>query len=249
MWLIAEYEAASLFSLKLSSATASGGKTLLVPTPYAIKMALLDAACRIKGVEEARNLWGKICTIGIALRPAAQIVVSNSFQRFWKPWQFKGKASEREAKTAEALAKGRYPFQPDIGYREYAQWVGTLGIAFSASENESTDWLGDLLLNVNYLGKRGGFVQLVPPFQYAAQLPENFVEATVKPKAFAVNGVLQVLDDCGPSLTFAKANIYNRENRDKIKMGKERVTRHIVLPNFRLTRSSKSFSLYERSDK
>ena len=41
MWLIAEYEAVTLFSLKLSTATSSGGKTLLVPTPYALKMALL----------------------------------------------------------------------------------------------------------------------------------------------------------------------------------------------------------------
>ena len=63
------------------------------------------------------------------------------------------------------------------------------------------------------------------------------------PSAFAMNGTLQVLDDCTPDLTFAKANVYSGE---KIKMGKERVTRHIVLPNYRLTRSSKSFSLYER---
>jgi hypothetical protein len=239
MWLIAEYEAASLFSLKLSSATASGGKTLLVPTPYAIKMALLDAACRIRSVVVAEQMWEQIRDLQIALRPVEQVAVTNLFQKVLKPRRGEVGLEDPDAG----------PFQKTIGYREYAQWVGTLGIAFSASENESTDWLGDLLLNVNYLGKRGGFVQLVPPFQYAAQLPENFVEATVKPKAFAVNGVLQVLDDCGPSLTFAKANIYNRENRDKIKMGKERVTRHIVLPNFRLTRSSKSFSLYERSDK
>ena len=46
MWLIAEYQPVSLFSLKNSLATSSGGKSLLVPTPYAFKMALLDAACR-----------------------------------------------------------------------------------------------------------------------------------------------------------------------------------------------------------
>jgi hypothetical protein len=239
MWLIAEYEAASLFSLKLSSATASGGKTLLVPTPYAIKMALLDAACRIRSVVVAEQMWEQIRDLQIALRPVEQVAVTNLFQKVLKPRRGEVGLEDPDAG----------PFQKTIGYREYAQWVGTLGIAFSASENESTDWLGDLLLNVNYLGKRGGFVQLVPPFQYAAQLPENFAQATVEPKAFAVNGVLQVLDDCDPSLTFAKANVYNRASRDKIKMGKERVTRHVVLPNYRLTRSSKSFSLYERSDK
>ena len=46
MWLLAIYEATTLFSLKTSDATSSGGRTLLAPTPYAIKMGLLDAAYR-----------------------------------------------------------------------------------------------------------------------------------------------------------------------------------------------------------
>jgi hypothetical protein len=236
MWLIAEYEAASLFSLKLSSATASGGKTLLVPTPFAIKMALLDAACRIRGVAVAEREWAQIRDLRIAIRPAEQVAVTNLFQKVLKPRRAPVDLSDPEAG----------PFQKTIGYREYAQWVGPLGIAFRTDEKESTDWLSDLLINVNYLGKRGSFVQLVLPFQYGDQLPGNFVEATADPMAFAVNGTLQVLDDCASVLTFAKANIYNHESRDKIKMGKERVTRHVVLPNYRLTRSSKSFSLYER---
>ena len=49
MWLVSEYEASALFTLKPATATASGGKTLLVPTPFAIKMALLDVACRLAG--------------------------------------------------------------------------------------------------------------------------------------------------------------------------------------------------------
>jgi hypothetical protein len=44
------------------------------------------------------------------------------------------------------------------------------------------------------------------------------------------------------SLTFTKANIYSR---DKVRVGKDRVTRLVVLP-YRLVRSSKSSSLYER---
>lgn len=235
MWLITEYEAASLFSLKLSSATASGGKTLLVPTPFAIKMALLDAACRIHGVAVAEKEWAQIRDLQIAIRPAGHVVVTNLFQKVLKP-------RRREISLDDADAG---PFQKTIGYREYAQWVGALGVAFEI-EGEQVAWLSELLLNVNYLGKRGGFVQFVPPFQQVDQLPGNFVEATADLMVFAVNGILQVLDDCDPSLTFEKANIYSDK---KIKMGKERVTRHVVLPNYRLTRSSKSFSLYERTDK
>jgi len=49
MWVIATYQSTSLFSLKPATATASGGRTLLVPTPYAIKMALLVVACLLVG--------------------------------------------------------------------------------------------------------------------------------------------------------------------------------------------------------
>ncbi len=42
MWLHCSYEPVSLYSLKLSAATSSGGKTLLAPSPYAVKMALLE---------------------------------------------------------------------------------------------------------------------------------------------------------------------------------------------------------------
>src|SRR5579875_325917 len=45
-WLIGEFEPVSLFSLKISSATSSVGLTLAIPTPYAIKMALVDAGFR-----------------------------------------------------------------------------------------------------------------------------------------------------------------------------------------------------------
>ncbi len=232
MWLIAEYEAASLFSLKLSSATASGGKTLLVPTPFAIKMALLDAACRISGVVRAGEDWAQIRDLRIALRPAEHVVVTNLFQKVLKP-----RRGEVDLDVPDAG-----PFQKTIGYREYAQWVGPLGIAFEVGETTQGDWLTDLLLNVNYLGKRGGFVQLLPPIRFAEALLGEFVEATNAPNAFAINGTLQVLDDCAPGLTFEKVNVYDT----KTKIGKERVMRQIVLPNYRLTRSSKSFSLYER---
>jgi len=233
MWLIAEYEAVTLFSLKLSSATASGGKTLLVPTPYALKMALLDVACRTLGVAQAENLWPQIRDLSVALRPAPQVVVTNLFQKVLRPRRNPIGFDEPDAG----------PFQKTIGYREYVQLIGSLGIALGFEDGALAERLSGLLLNINYLGKRGGFVQLLPPPRSTNELPEGFVEATANQAAFALNGTLQVLDDCTDQLTFAKADIYSGE---KIRMGKERILRNIVLPNYRLTRSSKSFSLYER---
>lgn len=235
MWLITEFEATTLFSLKMSSATSSGGKTLLVPTPFAIKMALLDAACRTQGVNRAQELWTEIRDMQIALKPSTRVVVTNLFQKVLR--------LRKQAASITAIDAG--PFQKTIGYREYAQWDGKLGIAFEVTGEPESEWLIDLLLNVNYFGKRGSFVQWIPPARWEVSLTPDYVLTTAGQSAFSLDGVLQVLDDGAPSLTFDKANIYSDK---KIQMGKDRVQRQIVLPNFRLTRSSKSFSLYERME-
>lgn len=233
MWLIAEFEAATLFSLKMSSATAAGGKTLLVPTPYAVKMALLDGACRLYGVDAAERGWERVRDLELALRPAAQIVVTNLFQRVLRP--------RRQAANAGDMDAG--PFQKTIGYREYAQWEGSFGFALNVNDASFVEWLVPLLLNINYFGKRGSFVQLLPPLRTMEELPDDYVHVTRAQGVFVLNGTLQVLDDCTPTLGFEKANIYSDK---KVQMGKDRVARAIVLPNFGLTRSSKAFSLYER---
>lgn len=232
MWLIAEYEAVTLFSLRLSSATASGGKTLLAPTPYAIKMALLDVACRTLGVAQAEDHWPYLRDLKIALCATKWAVISNVFQKVLRPRRSAIALNEPDAGT----------FQKTIGYREYVHLDGPLGIALGWDEADDHPWLDDLLLNVTYFGKRGSFMQLIKPPVRTPDLPADYVEATRDQLMFAVDGTLQVLDDCTPDLTFDKANIYSGK---KIKLGKERVTRNVVLP-YHLTRSSKSFSLYER---
>lgn len=85
MWLIAEYQPTALFSLKPAWATSSGGKSLLVPTPYALKMALLDAACRTAGVATAREAWPWLRDLVVGLEPPERMVVTNLFTRILKP--------------------------------------------------------------------------------------------------------------------------------------------------------------------
>jgi len=230
MWLIAEYEAVTLFSLKLSTATSSGGKTLLVPTPYALKMALLDSACRTLGVKQAESLWEQIRDLHIAIRPASKVVVTNLFQRILKP--FKNPPKEG---TLDSFG----PFQRTIGYREYAQLIGPMAVALELSEAQKEIFI-NLLLNISYFGKRGGFMQLIKVPLVVEEFPSQFVDATIEQTSFAIFGTLQALDDCGPNLSFERANIYSDV---KLKDG-DRIRRNVILP-YRMTRSSKSFSLYE----
>ena len=56
-WLVVEYRPTALFSLKISLATSSVGKTLIVPTPYAIKMAYVDGGFRVGWTETDCNAF------------------------------------------------------------------------------------------------------------------------------------------------------------------------------------------------
>jgi hypothetical protein len=234
MWLIVEYQPTALFSLKPACATSSGGKSLLVPTPYAIKMALLDVACRTAGVGVAKKAWPWLRDLAVALRPPKRIVVTNLFTRILKP-----RRTPAAAGTPHAGPLGK-----TIAFREYVHFDGPLGIALGG-ELDNQSRLQDWLLQINYLGKRGGFVQLLAPPAVAKTPPSGFVIADGDPtRPFRADGIIQQLDDCDASLTFEKADIYSGK---RVKLGKERVLRHIVLP-YRLVQSSKSFSCYERID-
>jgi len=232
MWLIAEYQPTALFSLKPAWATSSGGKSLLTPTPYAVKMALLDAACRTSGVAVAREAWPWLRDLAVALRPPERVVVTNLFTRILKPRRTPAGPGTQHAG----------PLGKTIAFREYVHFDGTLGIALDG-EAGNLSRLGEWLFQVNYLGKRGGFVQLLAPPMTVEALPAGYVVVDGAPsRPFLAEGIIQQLDDCDASLTFEKADIYSGKG---VKLGKERVLRHVVLP-YRLVRSSKSFSLYER---
>jgi hypothetical protein len=234
MWLIAEFEAVTLFSLKMSTATASGGKTLLAPTPYAIKMALLDVACRYLGVGLAEKHWEQIRDLNVALFPAQRAVVTNLFQKVLRPRRNPIPMDEPEAGF----------FQKTIGYREYVHLEGVMQIALSWSEMNDRPWLADLLSQVSYLGKRGGFMQMTGLPRHETELPAGYIDLTQEVFNFSIGGTLQLLDDCTRELSFEKANIYSGKT---IRMGKERILRSIILP-YRIEKSSRSFTMYTRID-
>jgi hypothetical protein len=231
MWLVAEYEASALFTLKPATATASGGKTLLVPTPFAIKMALLDAACRLEGLAAAEEAWAWLGNLTVALRPAPAVVVNNTFTKVLKP---------RRSEVRPGSKHMGY-FQQTINYREYAHLGGTFAIALQLTADADPDRLARWLAHVNYLGKRGSFIQLQDVPQRVDELPPGFIVVDGQLEGFVLGAVLTQLDDVGEGLTFSRANIYSDE---KITLGKHRVLHHVALP-YRLVASSRGYSHYE----
>jgi hypothetical protein len=237
MWFQAFYLPISLFTLRQSLSTSSGAKTLLVPTPFALKMALLDAAIRILGKEQATLLFPTIRDLQIAIQLPVQLVVINSFLKIVRP---------KKNGPSDDLGTGLItPLGSTIAYREFVSYDGALGLSWSGSNgNALPAEMMQLFAQINYFGKRGSFVQLVEPLRASDQLDEHWTLLTAEQQQFYVDGTVQLLDDFGPSITFERADITSGA---RITLGKERVQRPIVLP-CRLVRSSRGYTLYRRID-
>ncbi|NWF65689.1 MAG: hypothetical protein HXY38_15460 [Chloroflexi bacterium] len=230
-WIEAIYEPTTLFSLKPSWATSSGAKSLLLPTPYAVKIALLDAALRVDGLPQARSAWPWLRSLGLAVRLPEQIVVTNLFTKILK----------LRRNRAESGAADAGPYQKSIAYREYVFLAGpvnlAVGIPADAPADVRQEQLIRWLLNINYLGKRGSLIQLRRPPASLDTLSDHIMltEASTR---FPLLGLAQQIDDCDEQMTFEQADIYDSKRP-------KRLVRTVVLP-YRLIRSSRSYSLYER---
>lgn len=239
-WLIVRYQPTGLFSLKHGDATSTGGKSLLVPTPFAIRTALLDVAIRIEGIQSGPQAFDNIKSLQLAMRPPDYAAVANIFVKVIKP--------ERNPKE-----KGR-EMASTIAFREYVHLFGEMALAFGGGE-KILEVIAPWLMQINYFGKRGSFYQPM-------DLPQRFLSNGDEPPSDFVHlvglnlsgvasgrqfplGTLQRIDEWGETLTFDKMNIYNRDSRAKIELGKDRVRMDVVLP-YRQTRASRGYTLYER---
>lgn len=238
MWLVASYEPTTLFSLRYSSATTAGAKSLLVPSPYTIKMALLVAAIRIEGKEWARAnfIWIRGLT-PLRLRPPQYAVVNRCFLRFQKKAEEKTGKEKRDPNKPPPIGYG----PPTVGFREYVHLQGALDIAFPVENltDEQRAHLCRLLMQVNTFGKRGSLFQFLGCDE-RAELSDDFSQV-FHPGATSVNGLLQPLDDMAPGLTFEKVDV-----TDTAKMNKtDRPTQTTLLP-LQARRFAASWASYER---
>lgn len=257
MWVTAVFHQVSLFSLKPSDTTSTGGRSLLIPTPFSIKMALLDVALRKYGASAGSELFPIIRDLVIAMSLPQRIIVNNCFVRILKPRREKSGSSGKKQQGVQEVEKDEIgetdeerggPFIRSVAFREYVQYSGPLGLAIQVDTSPDAEIITSLLMQIRYIGKRGSFFQIDGPPEMQEQLSEQ--QGYVRLDSMETNTtevvpgyILQLLDDCSPKLTFAKANIYTN---DAIVLGKERILRHIRLP-YRLTRSSQSFTLYQRT--
>lgn len=215
-----KYIPTSLFSLKDSNSTNSGAKSLLLPSPYSIKMAILNQAITIGGDIDAlsqRNSkefkYIRDARIGIYIEDGSCFSVNNSFVKILKP------------------SRSGSGYQQTVAFREYIHISSPIEIIFEAVDNNAAHYLKQYLHRINYFGKKGSFFQFVA---YCDDPNEPNVEyfnmKNIQP------GIIQEFEDFGEKSTFDNANNFSSKKsiREKFLM---------VLPLTKVG-ASKSYTVY-----
>lgn len=196
-WLVAEYQPTALFSLKISSATSSVGKSLVVPTLYTIKMALVDAGFRA-GISDAEcaDLLRSLVEVDVRIGVTAVAAVTHTFVKV-----------RQESRGADPLR----PYISTIAYREVVHHHGRWLWAFDLVCGDDTlaERLVRLAPHVSYVGKRGSFVQF-QGLSRATQLNDQFTQPVQNDKPWSPPARAHVvsLDDFGPEADLATLSSY-----------------------------------------
>lgn len=217
-----KYLPTTLFSLKTSSSTNSGAKTLFLPSPYSIKMAILNQAITVGGEladleKRGSKTFGYIrdALISYRIEENSFFSVNNSFVKILKP------------------AREGGGFIQTVAFREYLYLSNPLEIIFGIQTEEQKVYLQKYLHKINYFGKRGCFFQFV---EYKDEPEEaNMIEFS---SINLIAGIIQEYDDFDKMATFDSINSFS-ESKTK----REKILYQIPLQR---VSSSKSYSIYRK---
>lgn len=224
MWLEIEYSPTSLFSLKSSQTTSSGGKSLFSPSPYAVKMALLNAIITYGSLEEAKEKFKLITDLNLSFGLPNKLVVNNCMIKI-------NKIKHSSLYTAED------PFQSTVAFREYIYFNDNIKIFINAEKLEEREikFLKKWFIHINYFGKKGCFFQFISSKIIETIPDKNYIREF---NGELSSGILSKMDDFSPKVSFDEANNYSSKKNSL------RVSKIYNIP-LRQTSSSKTYHAYE----
>jgi hypothetical protein len=230
-WAVFEMLPVSLFSLKASQATSTVGRTLLTPTPYSIKMAVLDVCLQsgwLASDAESDLLVRSLANCSIAIGLPERAIVTHTI--------IKVRQEPKDPKKAGV------PYISNVAYREFVHFSGPFQIAvdLTTCSPDMAETLGRSIPAIRYLGKRGSFVQFLRAERLEELPPTRFMQPLEKVTTIPGGVHFAWLDDFGPDATFDALNSFSKT---PIKRGKHRTFTQTLVP-LGLIRSGPGFSEY-----
>jgi len=215
-WLLLHYQPTTLFALKSSLATSTVGRTLIIPTPYAIKMAFVDAAFRAgKDDRLCRQLVEDLVGVEVRVRPGTDAVVTQTIQLV--------RQEAKQKTTAEIYVR-------NVAYREIVYISGSWSWALDvAGKGGLAEELLRLAPVIHYVGKRGSMVQYLGT-EWTDELGPEFTVsmAEVFGSKMPPRSHIAVLDDFGSEASFPWLNSFDPDSKPKLH--KHRAFVHTLVP-------------------
>jgi hypothetical protein len=222
MMLITELKFISTFVLKPSNVTNTSGRTLLLPTPFAIKTALTDRAIVRYGYQRAEELFPSIRDLKIFWSGPAIIGVTQT--------------RERGIRLEKSVAITQLSIQ------EYCWYSDSFYLALDGIESANlTDNIAEFLRMLFYLGRSSSIVNCEYVYTDNKIFDPNWVKlfAPLDP-LLLIGGVVQRMDDMRDDIELKDISAFRRE-----KFKKARIQYDIVVP-YRLASVAKDFVVYEK---
>jgi len=222
MWLEIEYVPTSLFSFKDIKATNTAATSLLFPTPFGVKMALISEAIKKFDLEKGRNVFKLIKEREIKYNLPEEAVVNKTF----------GRINDLRNKIGRSKP----------AYREYVYFNGSLKLAINTDDlsQEEIDLLKLLFVRINYFGKKGSFMQFKKS-KITEDLNDNYLKLMIEGEIdFKFKSIIQQTEDIPSDASFEAINIYN-ENESLSRDNNER----LYVVNIEKTLSGDGYQYYK----
>lgn len=222
MWLEIEYVPTSLFSFKDIKATNTAATSLLFPTPFGVKMALISEAIKKFDLEKGKYVFKLVKEKEIKYNLPEEAVVNKTF----------GRINDLRNKIGRSKP----------AYREYVYFNGSLRLAINTDDlsQEAINLLKLLFVRINYFGKKGSFMQFKKS-KITEDLNDNYLKLMNEGKIdFKFKSIIQQTEDIPSDASFEAINIYN-ENENLSRDNNER----LYVVNIEKTLSGDGYQYYK----
>src|SRR5690348_15077391 len=220
MFAVAWFHLVSLFSLRAVTTNAFTARTLLCPTPAALKLGLLSRLLERDAVgqeyQQAQEHLEWLAPLRVAWAPPPLLAVS--------------------AATMTVLKdnNGNTPLLRSVGLRAYAHYDHPFGLALGPVPPARRADLAWALEALRSLGVAESLVQPLAPPLWRDAPPAGFVwltQAAGEGSGTTIQGEACMLDDLGSAPAFARLSVYRPNDKDSVpRLGEDRRRVIVVLP-------------------
>ena len=167
VWLRADYEFPSTFSYRMPDVSAQFAIGSPIPSPAAVKLALVDTAIRWSGdVNEGRRTFDLVKTLRVCVVPPPRMVRFRAFIRRLKPEEAKACPNHPFYTVSAKIGKNKIPpcpdcgtipsvkvpvLEPSTGVRDYFLLEGPLSVYIEVPQSHA-DEIRELLLRIRRFG-------------------------------------------------------------------------------------------------